>query len=147
MTPRTVACQAPLSMEFSRQEYGSGLPCPPQRDLPDPGIKPKSPALQADSLPFEEKWYHQEKQEDNETESMAIKGDPSEREFGYEKHPETFPHGEKEERNLFFPSRKLVAVICGSYFTCEHSTCFIHLTDATVCFSLFQRLEFLYTIV
>ena len=90
---------------------------------------------------------HQEKQEDNETESMAIKGDPSEREFGYEKHPETFPHGEKEKRNLFFPSRKLVAVICGSYFTCDHSTCFIHLTDATVCFSLFQQLEFLYTIV
>ena len=40
-----VAHQAPLSMEFSRQEYGSGLPSPPPRDLPDPGIKPTSPAL------------------------------------------------------------------------------------------------------
>ena len=50
----TVACQAPLSMEFSRQEYWSGLPCPPPGDLPDPGIEPVppvSPALHADSLP------------------------------------------------------------------------------------------------
>jgi len=38
-------------MEFSRQEYCSGLPFPSPRDLPDPGIKPVSPALQADSLP------------------------------------------------------------------------------------------------
>ena len=45
--PWTVACQAPLCMEFSRQEYWSGLPYPSSRDLPDPG----SPALQADSLP------------------------------------------------------------------------------------------------
>ena len=36
----TVACQAPLSMEFSRQKYWSGLPCPPPGDLPDPGIEP-----------------------------------------------------------------------------------------------------------
>ena len=47
----TVACQAPLSMEFSRQEYWSGLPCPPSRDLPNPGIEPRSPALEASSLP------------------------------------------------------------------------------------------------
>ena len=39
-TPWTVARQAPLSMGFSRQEYWSGLPCPPQGDLPNPGIKP-----------------------------------------------------------------------------------------------------------
>ena len=38
----TVACQAPLSMGFSRQEYWTGLPCPPSGDLPDPGIKPTS---------------------------------------------------------------------------------------------------------
>ena len=38
----TVACQAPLSMGFSRREYWSGLPCPPPGDLPDPGIKPMS---------------------------------------------------------------------------------------------------------
>ena len=48
VTPWTVAHQAPLSMGFSRQEYWSGLPCPPPGDLPDPGIKPESftsPAL------------------------------------------------------------------------------------------------------
>ena len=47
-TPRTVAHQAPLSMELSRQAHGSGLPLPPPGDLPDPGIKaepPTSPAL------------------------------------------------------------------------------------------------------
>ena len=44
-TPWTVAHQAPLSMEFSRQEYWSGLPCPSPGDLPDPGIKPGSPSL------------------------------------------------------------------------------------------------------
>ena len=43
VTPRTVAYQAPLSMEFSRQEYWGGLPCPSPEDLPDPGIKPGSP--------------------------------------------------------------------------------------------------------
>ena len=53
MTPWTVACQAPLSVEFSRQEYCSGLPFPSPGDLPDPGIEPGSPALQADSLPSE----------------------------------------------------------------------------------------------
>ena len=60
--PWTVACQAPLPLEFSRQEYWSGLPCPPPGDLPDPGIKPRTqgsnPALlcllhwQAGSLPL-----------------------------------------------------------------------------------------------
>ena len=50
---RPVALQAPLSMEFSRQEYWSGLPCFPSKDLSDPGIAPGSPALQADSLLFE----------------------------------------------------------------------------------------------
>ena len=53
MTLWTVAHQAPLSMEFSRQEYWSGLPSPSAGDLPDPGIKPRSPAFQADSLPSE----------------------------------------------------------------------------------------------
>ena len=42
--------QALLTMEFSRQENWSGLPCPPPWDLPDPGIEPRSPALQMDSL-------------------------------------------------------------------------------------------------
>ena len=44
-TPWTVACQTPTSMEFSRQEYFSGLLFPTPEDLPDPGIKPASPAL------------------------------------------------------------------------------------------------------
>ena len=54
-TPWTVACQAPLSVGFSREEYWSGLPFLSPGDLPDPGIKPRSPTLQADSLPSEEK--------------------------------------------------------------------------------------------
>ena len=45
-----VARQAPLFMGFSKQEYWTGLPCPPPGDLPNPGIKPVSSALQADSL-------------------------------------------------------------------------------------------------
>ena len=45
-----VACQAPLSMEFSRKEYWSGLPFPSPGDLPDAGVNPRSPALQADFL-------------------------------------------------------------------------------------------------
>ena len=48
-----VAYQAPLSMEFSRQEYWSGLPFPSPGDLPNPGIKPRSPTWQADALPSE----------------------------------------------------------------------------------------------
>ena len=55
-TPWTIACQAPLSMEFFRQDYWSGLPVPTPEDLPDLGIEPGSPvspALQADPLPTE----------------------------------------------------------------------------------------------
>ena len=52
-TPWTVALQAPLSMGFSRQEYSSGESFPSPGDLPNPGIEPGSPALQADSLPSE----------------------------------------------------------------------------------------------
>ena len=51
--PWTVVYQASLSMGFSRQEYWSGLPFPSPGDLPDPGIKPRSPALQAGALPSE----------------------------------------------------------------------------------------------
>ena len=53
VTLRTVTCQAPLSMEFSKLKHWSELSCPPPEDLPHPGIKPTSPvspALQADSL-------------------------------------------------------------------------------------------------
>ena len=59
MTPWTVVHQAPLSMGFSRHDYWSGLPLPSPVDLPNPGIEPGSPALQADSLPTEPptSWY------------------------------------------------------------------------------------------
>ena len=60
-TPWTVACQAPLSMEFSRQEYWIGLPLPSLGDCPNLGIEPGSPALQADSLlsepAYSETWF------------------------------------------------------------------------------------------
>ena len=52
-TSWTVAYQAPPSMGFSRQEYWSGLPFPSPGNLPDPGIEPRSPALQADALQSE----------------------------------------------------------------------------------------------
>ena len=51
--PWMVVYQAPWSMGFSRQEYRSGLPFPSPGDLPNPGIEPRSPALQTDSLPSE----------------------------------------------------------------------------------------------
>ena len=51
--PWTVAYQTPRSMGFRRQGYWSGLPFSPLGDLPDPGIEPGSPILQADTLPFE----------------------------------------------------------------------------------------------
>ena len=52
-TPWAIACQSPLSMGFSRQEYWGGLPFPSPGDLSDPGIEPRSPAMQADSLTTE----------------------------------------------------------------------------------------------
>ena len=52
-TPWTVVYQAPPSMGFSREEYWSGLPFPSPVDLPDPGIEPESPVLQADALTSE----------------------------------------------------------------------------------------------
>ena len=58
-----VASQAAWFMGFSRQKYWSGLLCLPSGDLPNPGIKPRSPALQADSLPSEPpgkpRWNHE----------------------------------------------------------------------------------------
>ena len=52
-TPWMVTYQAPQSMGFSRQEYWSGLPFPSPGDLSNPGIEPRSPALQTDALPSE----------------------------------------------------------------------------------------------
>ena len=61
LTPWIIACQAPLFMDFSRQEYWNGLPFPSPGDLPNPGIEARSPALQADSLlsepPGKPNWY------------------------------------------------------------------------------------------
>ena len=48
--PRTVVCQTPLSMEFSRQEYWGGLPFPSPEDCPNPGIEPTTAASKVDSL-------------------------------------------------------------------------------------------------
>ena len=59
VTSWTVARQAPLSMGFSRQEYWSGLTFPSPGDLPDPGLEPGSPALQANSLPAEFRRFSQ----------------------------------------------------------------------------------------
>ena len=56
VTPWTVALQPLPSMKFSRKEYWSGLPLTSPGDLPDSGIEPRSPALQADSLPSEPPW-------------------------------------------------------------------------------------------
>ena len=53
MTPWTIALQAPMSMEFSRQQYWSRSPFPSPGNLSNPGIEPRSPVLQADSLPSE----------------------------------------------------------------------------------------------
>ena len=51
-SPRTVACQSPLSIGFLRQEYWSGLPFPSPGNIPDPGIEPVSSALQENFLPL-----------------------------------------------------------------------------------------------
>ena len=61
-TQQAVACQAPLSMGFSRQEYWSGLPCPPPGDLPDSGIEPMSltsPALTGEGFTTSTTWEAQ----------------------------------------------------------------------------------------
>ena len=58
VTPWTVAYQAPPSIGFSRQEYWSGLPFPSPGGLPNPGIEPRSPALQADALTSEPPGKH-----------------------------------------------------------------------------------------
>ena len=68
VTPRAIASQTPLSVGFSRQEYWSGLPCPPPGDLLSPGIEPVSPELQVDSLPAEPPGSPVEMQMDTDTE-------------------------------------------------------------------------------
>ena len=75
--PRTVACQAPLSMGFSRQEYWSGLPFPSfSGHLLDPGIEPGSSTLQADSLPTELRGKpHLALAQANHVDHISYKGD------------------------------------------------------------------------
>ena len=78
-TPWTVSHQAPLPMGFSRQEYWSGLPFPSPGDLPNPGIEPRSPALQADALTSVMEATKKEKKklgadENNKTVILLIKG-------------------------------------------------------------------------
>ena len=57
-TPWAVACQAPLSIGFPRQEYCSELPFPPPGNLPDPGIEPVSPAMAGRFFTTEPSFYH-----------------------------------------------------------------------------------------
>ena len=71
-TPWTVAHQAPPSMEFSRQEYWNRLPFPSPEDLPNPGIEPGSPTLQADALPSEPPRNQNAAQRDNKKESEKV---------------------------------------------------------------------------
>ena len=78
-TPWTVAHQAPLSMGFSKEEYQSGLPWPSPRDLPNPGIKPGSPALQADALPSEPLGKPNKQNKQNHVESELLWGDIEEK--------------------------------------------------------------------
>ena len=70
MTLWTIACQAPLSIGFSRQEYWSGLPCPPPGDFPNPGIEPvslMSPALAGRSFITSATWEaHSQNSEDTQ---------------------------------------------------------------------------------
>ena len=80
VTPWTVAYQAPPSMGFSRHECWSGLPFPSPGDLPDPGIEPRSPALQADVLPSEPPgkpggWIDQFNKGNSENESHSVMPD------------------------------------------------------------------------
>ena len=73
-TPWTMACQAPLSMGFPRQDYWSGLPFPSPGDLLNPGREPTSPvspAMQVDSLPAVNKSYHHDHQTGEPSESLS----------------------------------------------------------------------------
>ena len=70
-TPWTVAYQDPMSMGFSRQEYWSGLPFPSSGDLPDPGIKPRSPTLWADALSSEPPGMQQKQSSKREVHSKT----------------------------------------------------------------------------
>ena len=74
-TPWTVAYQVPPSMGFSRQEYWSGLPFPSPGDLPDPGIEPGSPTVQADAVTSEPPGKPREQQEKAQVSKRTNKGE------------------------------------------------------------------------
>ena len=74
----TVALWASLSMGFSRQEYWSGLPCPPPGNLPDPGIEPTSPALQVDFLSLSHRESPKRDHRDHQTLPFLIKNEETE---------------------------------------------------------------------
>ena len=76
-TPWNVSRQAPLSMGFFRQEYWNGLPFPSARDLPDPGIQPRSSALQANSLPTEPTGKHRDSIKSHKLKAQAHKTAPT----------------------------------------------------------------------
>ena len=82
--------QAPLSIGgFSREEYWSGLPCPPPGDLPNPETEPRSPALQADSLPSESPGKPDKSQSTPQTLPHTRDGSAH---FGFLSDPGTLPH-------------------------------------------------------
>ena len=93
--PWTVACQAPLSMEFSRQEYWSGLLCHSPGDLHYPGVKPRSPAIQEDFfLSFELLGKPVKKKKERERERLRSAGAAGGR--------EEIPHVQGQEQRLHF---------------------------------------------
>ena len=74
VTPQIAACQAPPPMGFPRQEYWSGLPFPFPGDVPDPGIEPTSPTLQANPLPLSHKEVPPERAEYANTPDRTRRG-------------------------------------------------------------------------
>ena len=96
LCPTLVAHQPPLSMGISRQEYWSGLPLPPPGDLPDPGIKPMSPALQADSLPLS----HWERCDVGYIESQLRRGEEAWKNYGWTRRKEAGREGKGPKASL-----------------------------------------------
>ena len=97
-TPWTVAHQAPPSMGFFRQEYWSGLPFPPPVDLPNPGIKPMSPALQADSLLSEPSGKSGESRGQRNLARCSRWGRKESWQLSYNTHTHTHTHTQKNNR-------------------------------------------------
>ena len=104
----------PLSMGISRQEYWSGLPLPPPGDLPDPGIKPMSPALQADSLPLS----HWERCDVGYIESQLRRGEEAWKNYGWTRRKEAGREGKRAQS--LSSSRPL---LLASGFPCPFSPC------------------------